>query len=67
VLAKDHQYHAWTKHIDIKYHFIQWIIEEGKIWLIYCPTKDMIANIFTKTLSSAKVKHFTNELGLVTV
>ena len=47
-LAKDHQYHVRTKHINIRYHFIHWIIEEGKIWLIYCPTEDMIADVFTK-------------------
>lgn len=63
-LAKDHQYHAHTKHINIWYHFIQWIIEEGKICLIYCPTGDMVADIFTKVLPSPKVKHFTWELGL---
>jgi hypothetical protein len=26
-LTKDHQYHARTKHIDIRYHFIRWIVE----------------------------------------
>ena len=66
-LAKDHQYYAQTKYIDIRYHFIQWIIEEGKIQLIYCPTEGIIAYIFTKALPFAKVKHFANELGLVTV
>jgi hypothetical protein len=30
-LAKEHQYHACTKHIDVRFHFIRWIIEEGKI------------------------------------
>ena len=29
-LAKEHQYHTRTKHIDIWYHFICWIIEDGK-------------------------------------
>ena len=66
-LAKDHQYHACTKHIDICYHFIRWIIEEGKIRLIYCPTEDMIADVFTKALPSPKVKHFACELGLAAV
>lgn len=66
-LAKDHQYHARTKHIDIRYHFIRWIIDEGKIRLIYCPTNDMVADIFTKALPSPKVKHFAQELGLATV
>jgi hypothetical protein len=35
-LTKDHQYHTHTKHIDIQYHFIQWIVEQGSIQLIYC-------------------------------
>jgi len=66
-LAKDHQYYAHTKHINIHYHFIHWIIEEGKIQLIYCPIEDMIADVFTKALPSPKVKHFTYELGLAAV
>lgn len=63
-LAKDHQYHAQTKHIDVHFHFIQWIIEDGKLCLIYCPTADMVTDKFTKTLPSPKVKHFTSKLRL---
>jgi hypothetical protein len=65
-LSKDHQYHACTKHINIRFHFIRWIVEQGSIWLIYCSTNDMIADTLTKALPSAKVKHFTSELGLST-
>ena len=63
-LSKDHQYHARTKHIDICFHFICWIINDGKIRLIYCPTNDMVADTLTKALPSPKVKHFAIELGL---
>ena len=63
-LTKDHQYHARTKHIDIRFHFIRWIIEEGKLRLVYCPTADMVADTLTKALPSPKVKHFAVELGL---
>jgi hypothetical protein len=63
-LAKDHQYHAHMKHIDIHFHFIWWIIENGSICLIFCPTEDMLADTLTKPLPSAKVKHFTSKLGL---
>ena len=64
-LTKEHQYHARTKHIDVRFHFIRWIVEEGKVRLIYCPTEEMVADILTKALPSAKVKHFARELGLV--
>jgi len=65
VLTKEHQYHAHTKHIDVCFHFIRWIIKEGKIWLIYCPTEEMVADTLTKALPSTKVKHFAKELSLV--
>ena len=63
-LAKDHQYHARTKHIDIRFHFIRYVIENGSIRLIYCPTDDMVADMLTKALPSAKVKHFASQLEL---
>src|ERR1700678_3166359 len=63
-LTKDHQYHPRTKHIDIQFHFIRWIIENGSLRLIYCPTEDMLADTLTKALPSPKVKHFAVELGL---
>jgi hypothetical protein len=63
-LTKDHQYHARTKHINIHFHFIHWVIEEEKLRLIFCPTVDMIADTLTKALPSPKVKHFASQLGL---
>jgi hypothetical protein len=66
-LAKDHQYHAHTKHIDIRFHFIHWVIENSSLHLVYCPTEDMLADTLTKALPLAKAKHFANELSLHTV
>ena len=66
-LTQEHQYHTRTKHIDIRFHFLRWIVEEGRLRLIYCPTDDMVANVFTKALPSPKVKHFAKELGLATL
>ena len=64
---KDHQYHAHTKHIDIWFYFIYWIVENRSLHLIYCPMDDMVANALTKALLSPKVKHFVKELRLVSV
>ena len=49
-LAKNAEFHARTKHIDIQYHFIREHVENGKITLDYCPTTEMTADICTKPL-----------------
>ena len=61
------QFHARTKHIDIRWHFIRYSIENGSIELIYCPTEDMTADLLTKPLPSAQAKHFAHALGLLSV
>ena len=66
-LANDRHYHTHTKHIDIWYHFIHYIIEAGTIKLVYCPINDMTADTLTKALPSVKSKHFAMALGLTTV
>jgi hypothetical protein len=63
-LSENLQYHAHTKHIDIQYHFIHWIIDNGTLRLVFCLTNDMIADTLTKALLSPKVKQFTSELSL---
>ena len=63
-LTRDHQYHARTKHIDVRYHWIRWVIEQGSLRLVYCPTDDMVADVLTKSLPSVKVKHFAAGLRL---
>ena len=63
-LAHGGQYHACTKHIDICYHFIHYIIKAGSIKLIYCPTDEQTVDVLTKALLSTKVKHFASAMGL---
>jgi hypothetical protein len=63
-LTKDGSYHTRTKHIDIQYHFIRFMVQEGNFSLIYCPTEDMTVDTLTKPLPSIKAKHFAAALGL---
>ena len=63
-LTQNENYHACTKHIDIRYHFIRFVVNEGKINIIYCPTNEMAADTLTKALPSIKAKHFARALGL---
>ena len=54
-LAKDHQYHTCTKHINIHFHFICYVIENSSIQVIYCPTDNMVAGTLTKALPSTNI------------
>lgn len=57
-LAKNPVNHQRSKHIDIKYHFIRTEIQAGTIKLDYIPTKDNVADIFTKPATKAKLEKF---------
>ena len=63
-LAHVDDYHARTKHIDIRYHFVHDTVERGKVSLLYCPTDEMSADILTKALPRWKVSKHALGLGL---
>jgi hypothetical protein len=48
------------RHIKIKYHYIRQLISEGWCKLVKIGTKDQVADIATKILSTDTVKYFSN-------
>ena len=50
-ISKNPVFYQKTRHINRRYHFIRNAIQDGTIDLIYCKTKDQLANIFTKALA----------------
>ena len=63
-VAKNVQYHAHTKHIDIRYHFIRESISREIIEIHYCPTENMVADIFMKALPVKTFEHLRMLLGV---
>jgi hypothetical protein len=63
-LAMDDNYHARTKHINIRFHFIRQVIASSTIKMVYCPTDDMMADVLTKVLLHWKVMCHGLGLGL---
>jgi len=63
-LATDDNYHARTKHIDLRFHFVRQTAASGALKLLYCPTEDMIADMLTKALPKWKVVAHVNTLGM---
>ena len=60
VIAKNPEFHNRTKHIDVRYHFLQQVIKDGTVKLQYTPTRDQVANALTKGLPPAS---FNKVLG----
>jgi len=49
-MAKGNVNHQRSKHIDMRYHFIQEAVAAGEMKLTWVPTTDMVADIMTKVL-----------------
>jgi len=46
-----------TKHINMKYFYVHELLKHGKVNLLHCASKDMIADLLTKPLSGSKYTH----------
>lgn len=49
--AHDNQFHARSKHIDIRHHFVRECIDFGYITVNYCASKSNCADLLTKGLA----------------
>ena len=56
-LAKNQVFHARTKHIDVRYHFVREILEEEELILQKIHTTENPADMMTKMVTKAKFKH----------
>nr|GEY54159.1 retrovirus-related Pol polyprotein from transposon TNT 1-94 [Tanacetum cinerariifolium] len=55
---------AWSKHIEIRYHFIKEHVENGVIKLYFVNMKYQLENIFTKAIGRERIKFLINKLGM---
>ena len=51
-LVKNPTYHSKTKHIDIQYNFVRYMVEEKKLLLMKVDTLNHVANSLTKSVST---------------
>ena len=63
-LAKNPIAHSRTKHIDIRFHFIREVQENGLIQIKYCPTEEMLADLLTKPLPINSFEKLRQFLGM---
>ena len=63
-LSEHPMFHEWSKHIEIKNHFIRDKVQEGEVKFQYIPTDEQTANILTKPLSRIKFAYLRDKLGI---
>jgi hypothetical protein len=51
-----------TRHINIRYFFIKDRIASGEIKIEHCPTKEMVADFFTKPLQGSQFVNLRNQI-----
>ncbi|KAM2365918.1 hypothetical protein ACFX1X_004674 [Malus domestica] len=58
--------HGRSKHIDTRFHFLRDHVKQKTIELVYCHTKEQVADIFTKPLPVESFQLLREMLGMKT-
>jgi hypothetical protein len=45
--------HTRTRYIAVKYYFVKQHVDSGEVTIIYCPTREILADLMTKFVTGA--------------
>ena len=62
--AKDPKYHGKTKHIELRYHYIQDMVSQGEVILQHISTSSMVADPLTKPIARDLLFSHAKSMGL---
>ena len=63
-MAKNPQFHKRTKHVDLRWHWVRELVNDGLINIVDCRDPQQTADIFTKQVPRIKFSRHVNELGM---
>ncbi len=63
-MAQNPVHHAWSKHIDMQFHFVREELEKKSIEVQFCPTNDMTADLLTEPLPREQFKKLCTQMGV---
>ncbi|XP_019442324.1 PREDICTED: uncharacterized protein LOC109347050 [Lupinus angustifolius] len=66
-LAKNSVFHEKSKYIDVRFHFLRDLVNDGVVELSYCNSQDQIADIMTKPKKLEQFEKLCGMLGVVEV
>ena len=64
VVSKNPALHSRMKHVNIRHHFIRDHVSKKDVELVYIPTADQKADIFTKPLSKDQFVKLRGAIGM---
>ena len=62
---KNPTFHARTKHIDVQFHFVRDMVEDGKVNLEKVDTVKNVADALMKPVGTEKFRWCSESMGLV--
>ena len=66
-ISKNPVQHSKSKHIEIRYHFIRDLVDEGVVCLEFIHTDNQKAEIFTKPLDGPQFESLRKTIGVGTI
>ena len=66
-ISKNPMQHSRTKHIEIRHHLIQELVEDGALTLEFIHTDDQKADLFTKPLDSKHFEFLCQNIGVISM
>ncbi|MCP3667284.1 MAG: hypothetical protein GY696_33120 [Gammaproteobacteria bacterium] len=64
-ISKNPTHHERTKHMGLKVAFVRDHCTKGDIQLVYCPTNEMLADVFTKFVPRDRFSTLINKMSVV--
>jgi len=66
-LSKNPVFHEKSKHIDVRFHFLRDLVNEGVVELSHCSSQNQIVDIMTKPIKLEQFEKLRGMLGVTKV
>ena len=63
-LAKNLVLHDWSKHIDVKFHFLRDCVDRGQIVIEFVETGRQLTDVLTKPLGRLRLMKLKGMIGI---